>query len=224
MENIVKKKDFIELTYTGYENGRIFDSNIEEDFKQIHSHSHDSTSQDKKPDKISIVIGERMVVKGLDNSLEGKEIGKEYFVKINPEDGFGKRNPTLIKTIPLNVFTKQKITPHIGESFFMDNQMARVITISGARVITDFNHPLAGRDIEYKFKIERKLTGEKEKTEALLKFYLKQLPKFEIKENKIIIEAPKQIENFLNLFKPKFKELLNKELELKEEKIKEGEK
>ena len=35
MVEIVKKKDFVEIEYTGYANGEIFDSNIEADLKKI---------------------------------------------------------------------------------------------------------------------------------------------------------------------------------------------
>jgi len=53
-------------------------------------------------------------------------------------------------------------------SLAMDNSLARVIAVSGARVTTDFNHPLAGRNIYYKFKIVRKITDEKEKCKCIL--------------------------------------------------------
>ena len=42
---------------------------------------------------------------------------------------------------------------------------------------------------------------------------------FEIKENKVIIKGPKLLESFVNNFKAKFKEILDKELEFEEESV-----
>ena len=61
MAETANKKDFIELKYTGYANGEIFDSNIEEDLKRINPKA--------KPEKIIIAVGQDMVMKGLDKAL-----------------------------------------------------------------------------------------------------------------------------------------------------------
>ena len=66
-----KKKDFIEIKFTGCANSQIFDSNIEEDLKKI--------NPDAKPEKTIIVIGEGMVVPGLDKALEDKELNKKFY-------------------------------------------------------------------------------------------------------------------------------------------------
>ena len=105
-----KIKDFVEIKFTGYIDGKVFDSNIDEDLKKV--------SPDSKPDKTIICIGEQMVVPGLDKALEGKEINKEYEINIPYTEGFGKKHRELIKTIPLKIFTAQKINPYPGASFF----------------------------------------------------------------------------------------------------------
>ncbi len=204
MKNTIKNKDFVELKFTGYVNGNVFDSNIEEDLKQI--------SQEAKPEKLIIAVGEKMVVNGLDNALEDKEIGKEYRIEIPYKDGFGERKRELVKTIPLKVFTQQKVNPVPGASFILDNMMARVITVSGARVITDFNSPLAGKDLKYKFTIVREVTDAKEKSEAFLKFFFRFVPHFEISEDKVFIMGPQAMEYLVNPNKEKFKALIGKEL------------
>ena len=35
----------------------------------------------------------------------------------------------------------------------LDNTIARVLSVSGGRVTMDFNNPLAGKEIDYKYKI-----------------------------------------------------------------------
>ena len=207
MADKIKKKDFIEIKYTGYANNQIFDSNIEEDIKSI--------DQKAKPQKTIIAVGEEMVLKGLDEALEGKEPNKEYEITIPPEKAFGERKRDLIKTIPLKAFTEKKVNPYPGLVLTLDNAMVKIITISGARVITDFNNPLAGKEIKYKFTITRIVKDEKEKAEALFLTYFRFLPEFELKD-KIIVKGPKTLEQFTTHFKEKFKNLLNKELAFEE--------
>ncbi len=213
----VKKGDFIELKYRGYSNGALFDSNIEEEVKKIHPEA--------KGEKTIVVIGQGMVVAGLDRALEGKEIGKEYEVKVGCKEGFGERKKEFIKTIPLKVFTENKIAPQTGMGFTLDGQLVRVIAVSGARVITDFNNPLAGKELDYKFEIVRKVEDEKEKTEALFKNLFRMMPEFSVEGEKIVVKGAKRLEVFVAVFKEKFKELIGKELvfeEIKKEGKEEG--
>ncbi len=203
MSNIIVKKDFVELKYTGKANGVVFDSNIEEDLKNLNPKI--------KPKKTIVVVGEEMLLKGLDEALEGKEIGREYEITLPPKKAFGERNRSLLKTIPLSVFTEKKINPYPGMVLNLDNLMARIITVSGARVITDLNNPLAGKEIHYRFTITRKVTDEKEKVESLFEIFLKFIPEFEIKD-KIILKGPKSFEVLIKELSPKFKDLLGKDL------------
>jgi len=211
MVEIAKKKDFVELKFSGYANGELFDSNIEEDLKKLNPKA--------KPKELIIVIGQGMVVEGLDRELEGKEIGKEYEINIKAKDGFGERKKELVKTIPLKVFTEKEIYPRAGMVLTMDNMLAKVIAVSGARVITDFNNPLASKDLKYKIKIVRKVDDEKEKAKALFEFIFRFVPEFEIKDE-IIVKGDKLLEYYVKSFSDKFKELIGKSLKFEEKKTK----
>ena len=100
----------------------------------------------------------------------------------------------------------------------MDGTLAKVVAVSGARVMTDFNNPLAGKELIYKFTITRKITEEKEKCEQLFKVLLKEVPEFTSGE-KVTLKGPKNLEIIVKAFGNKFKEIIGKELafELKEE-------
>ena len=213
-EEIVQRNEFIEIKYTGYANGEIFDSNIDEDIKIL--------NKELKGHKIVIAVGEEMVVKGFDKALEGKEVGKDYEIILNPEEAFGKRKRELVKTIPLNVFRGQKVDPKPGMMFTLDNIMVKVIAVSGARVVADFNNPLAGKIIKYKFKIIKKVTEENEKAKALFQVFFKGVPEFDIKD-KIVVRGPKTLEVFVKVYSNKFKELMGKALAFEERKTKKEE-
>src|SRR3989344_7065524 len=162
----IQKNDFIEIEFTGKANNEIFDTTYKEEAKKI------GIEADVKP--IIVSIGNEMLLKGLDENLEGKEIEKQYSIKIAPEKAFGSRNPSLIKTIPMKVFREKNMNPVPGLTLQMDNYLAKVLSVSGGRVIVDFNNPLAGKEIQYDFKILRKVEDSKEKINALQDFFFRQ--------------------------------------------------
>lgn len=208
MSNKTKKKDFVEIKYTGYANGDIFDSNVEEDLKKIDPKA--------TPKKTVVIVGEDMIVRGLDENLEDKEIGKEYKIEFGSDKGFGDRKKELIKTVPLKAFTEKNVRPAPGMVFNVDGALVRIVSVSGGRVLADFNNPLAGKNFEYKFKIERIVTDEKEKVESVFSSLFRMIPQFDIEEKKVIVKGPKGLEGFVTAFKERFKELIGKELEFKE--------
>ncbi len=204
--NKTKKDDFVKIEFVGLANGEIFDTNIKEEAEKINLKI--------EPKPLIISIGQNMVVKGFDKGLEDKEINKEYKIKISPEQAFGARNKDLIKIIPLKVFKEKNIQPVSGLMLNLDGMIAKIITVSGGRVITDFNNPLAGKEVEYKFTIKRKITEESEKVNALQDFFFKKRFNFEIKDKKIVFD--KEAEPFVKIFNEKFKEILGKEPEIKD--------
>lgn len=215
MEN-TKKGEFVEIKYTGYSNGQIFDSNIQEDLKKI----------DEKAEvrETIVIIGQGMVVSGLDKELENKDLNREYDVELNSKDAFGERKKELVRIIPLKMFHQKNIDPKPGMVFALDNSLAKIIAVSGARVSVDFNNPLAGKPVKYKFKIVRKVSDENEKAKTALNLLFRFSPEFEVKD-KVIVKGAKALEVFVKAFGDKFKELVGKELgfELKEEKKSEKE-
>ena len=198
----IKKNDFIEIEFVGRikDTGEIFDTNIKEEAEKI------NLQIETKP--LIVCVGGGMLVKGFDKVLEEKEIGKKYKITLVPEDSFGLRNPQLIKIIPMRAFKEKKMNPTAGMMLNFDGMIAKIITASGGRVITDFNNPMAGKDIEYEFTTKKKVEDEKDKINALQDFFFKQRFSFSIKEKKIIFE--KKAEPFLKIFGEKFKEILEK--------------
>ena len=204
----IQKNDFIELEFTGKiaDTDEIFDTTIKEDAEKINV----------KPENIKphiLSVGRDMIIKGLDKSLEGKEIGKQYTEQFKPEQAFGKRNPQLVRMVPLKAFTEQKIQPQRGMQLSLDNQLVRIASVSGGRVLVDFNNPLAGKTIEYKFKINRKITDQKEKVNALQDFFFKTKFEFNINREKktIAFKIPKkqeQLQKFIELMAKPFKDIL----------------
>ena len=165
----VKHHDFVEIEYTGTikEDGSIFDTTDEKTAKEHGSY-------DKKADysPVIICIGEHNVLKSLDEKMIGKEAGREYTFDLGPEEAFGRKDAKLIQMIPSNKFRQQKIQPVPGLQLNIDGMFGIVRTVSGGRCYVDFNHPLAGKNIVYKVKINRIVEDSKEKLNSLLRLHL----------------------------------------------------
>ncbi len=160
----VKKGDFIELDYTGkLEDGTVFDTTVAEVAK---SSSIGQPEHAYKP--LKICVGKGHLLQGLDDRLEGKEAGKQYTLQLSPEEGFGKKSTRMIQLIATSKFTKDNITPFPGLQVNVDGIMGIVRSVTGGRTIVDFNHPLAGRTLQYDITIRRVISDDSEKVAAMI--------------------------------------------------------
>ncbi|MBS3155004.1 peptidylprolyl isomerase [Candidatus Woesearchaeota archaeon] len=186
---MIKKGDFIEIDYVG----RVKSTNQIFDLTDKKTAKENNMNIEKELKPIIICVGEKNLLKDIDNNLIGKEIGKEYEIDVKPENGFGKRDPRLMKLINVNVFKKSNIMPVPGLQVNIDGMLGTIRSFSGGRVIVDFNHPLADRELVYKIKIVREVKDVKEKLDACMKFMNLLDDKFTISldnnQAKIIMEA-----------------------------------
>lgn len=222
-QETTKKKDFVEIEFAGKANGELFDTNIPEKIKEMNPNIKEEELREVKP--LFVCVGQEMLLSGFDEALEGKEIGKEYKITLLPEKAFGKREPKLIKVMPIKLFLEKKIQPAAGMTIYLDNFLVKIISVSGGRVIVDFNNPLAGKTIEYDFKILRKVDKTEEKINALMDFFFKKRFEFSVEDKKLVIKAEKNFAKFIDMHKEKFKEIIGLEFEIREvEKKEESEK
>jgi len=207
----IKKNDFVEIEFTGKANNEVFDTTNPEEAKKI------GLEADVKP--LLVSVGNEMLLKGFDDSLEGKEIGKDYSINLTPDQAFGKRNPSMIKTMPIKIFHEKQMNPYPGLTVQMDNYIAKILSVSGGRVSVDFNNPLAGKDITYDFKVKKIVDDNNEKINALQDFFFRQRFDFEIKDKKVIFKKP-EIKPFVDVFKERFKIMTGLDFEVEEAKEK----
>jgi FKBP-type peptidyl-prolyl cis-trans isomerase 2 len=148
---LMQKGDFIRINYVGKikESGEIFD----------------------KGENIPIVVGEGFVIRGLDEEIEKMQVGEKQTVEIPPEKAFGERNAKLVKLIPLSEFKRHNMNPYPGMVINANGIYGKVLSVSSGRVRVDFNHPLAGKILEYEVEIKEKIEKQEEKAKALIEFY-----------------------------------------------------
>ncbi len=165
----VKQNDFLEIDYTG----RTKDDNVVFDTTEKSVAQKEGLMDQKSQFLPSIVcVGHGHLLPGLDSALSGKEAGQTHLIEVPVDKAFGKRDAKLIQMIPLNRFHKQKINPVPGLQLNIDGAFGTVKTVSGGRCVVDFNHPLSGKDLIYSVKINKIVTDDKQKLDALMKIYM----------------------------------------------------
>ena len=187
----IEKGDFVEIDFVGRikETGQIFDLTDEKVAEENHLTPHHHEGHPSHFEPLVFCVGEGEVVKGLDQAIQGKEVGQRYVVEVPPEDGFGKKDAKLMKLVPTNLFRKQNIAPMPGLQVNIDTMMGTIRTVTGGRTLVDFNHPLAGRLLVYEVTIRRKLTTEEEKVKAFLKLHMRIKPdEIDIKDHQIVVK------------------------------------
>ena len=98
----------------------------------------------------------------------------------------------------------------------LDYHLVRIASVSGGRVLVDFNNPLAGKDVIYEFTIIKKIDEDKEKIDAIIDYFLRKKLDYKLEGKKAIFEIDKSLEPVINMLNDKFKEILGIELIIKD--------
>ena len=122
----------IEYTLTGA-NGQVIDS-----------------SKGRGP--LAYLHGAHNIIPGLESALEGKAAGDSLQVTIQPEHGYGQREPKLIEAVPrANFKGVNQIQP--GMQFQAQTpggpRIVTVVAVDEENVTVDANHPLAGAVLNF---------------------------------------------------------------------------
>ena len=160
----IKEGEFIKLSYTGKVGDNVFDTTFEEEAKKAGIFSENAVYG-----PVTICVGQKHVIAGLDEEIAGKKIGAEGTVTVLPEKAFGERDPKRIQSFPKNQFKEKPVR---GMQVRLGEQgEGTVVDVIGSKVIVDFNAPLAGATLTYSYKIEEKVSDPVDKLKGLVKLY-----------------------------------------------------
>lgn len=139
-ENTVENGHFVKVHYTGtFTDGTVFDS-----------------SEGKQP--LEVLAGKGMLIQGFDDALVGMKEGEEKEVDIPSEQAYGERREELVKEVP-KTDLGDGIKPEVGMMLGIKAPTGQVFpaTITEVKdetITLDANHPLAGKDLHFKLKVE----------------------------------------------------------------------
>ena len=147
---MIKKDAVVSLSYTL----------TNADGQELDKSTHD------KP--FAYLHGNKQIVPGLENALEGMTIGDKKEVTVPPAEGYGEFAPGLKMDIERSNFPKD-IEIQEGMQFSAevkgDNRIFTVTGLEGEKVQVDGNHPLAGQTLNFDVEVVEIRDATKEELE-----------------------------------------------------------
>ena len=97
------------------------------------------------------------IIPGLEKEMEGKSVDEEFSAHIEPADGYGERDDSMVQVVAREMFEsdhpiEEGIQFH-AESPEGDMLTVTVTKIDGDNITIDGNHPLAGIALNFDIKI-----------------------------------------------------------------------
>lgn len=107
---------------------------------------------------LRVMIGDMKLPRGIEEALVGMEVGQEKQLEIPPELGYGAYREQLAQWYPKHLID-EGYTLKVGDVLFHTNpedgrrQPAFVTELTDDNVRIDFNHPFAGKTLDYWVKL-----------------------------------------------------------------------
>ncbi|NJD31346.1 MAG: peptidylprolyl isomerase [Gammaproteobacteria bacterium] len=117
-------------------------------------------------DPLAYIHGQGNIIPGLEKALEGRQAGDKLNVRVEPSEGYGVRDDSLIQQVPRRAFGGVKdVQPGMQFHAQSSQGQTRVVTVTriqGDMVTVDGNHPLAGEVLTFDVEVTevRDATGE----------------------------------------------------------------
>ena len=163
-----KDGEFVEIEYSSW---TAADSKMIDTTDEKVAEKNGIKVDGRKWGPVLVVLGNRTVVKGLEDVLKNMDLNETKKVTLKPEQAFGERNPDIVRIMPVSEFKKRDINPYPGMRVNIDNVTATVKSVNSGRVVVDANHPFAGMEIIYEVKIVKQLSQMQDKIAALGRTY-----------------------------------------------------
>lgn len=131
----VKAGDNVSVNYKGtLDNGTQFDS----------SYDRNQT--------LDFTVGAGQMIKGFDDAIVGMKIGEKKKISLKPEQAYGEKDPSRVLSLESSKFDNfdalQKGTQING-----GGAMGIVIEKNDSSAKVDFNHPLAGQNLNFEIEL-----------------------------------------------------------------------
>lgn len=113
------------------------------------------TNVGKEP--LTFIQGAGQIVSGLEKELQGLKAGDQKKVQVRPEDGYGMPSQQAFQELPRETIPAE--AQKAGVSLMAKGPDGRAIPIrvhevKEKTVVVDFNHPLAGKTLNFDVKIK----------------------------------------------------------------------
>jgi peptidylprolyl isomerase len=111
----------------------------------------------KKDSPLEFKVGYKQIITGFESAVIGMKIGEKKSFNVAPDEGYGPKNPNAIQRV-----TKDRLPadpePEVGMALHAKTPTGQTLTgrvteIQDDTVVIDFNHPLAGKTLNFDVEI-----------------------------------------------------------------------
>ncbi|MCL6272076.1 peptidylprolyl isomerase [Sansalvadorimonas sp. 2012CJ34-2] len=100
---------------------------------------------------LAYLHGMGSIIAGLEAALKNKEKGDKFSIKVEPAEGYGEYDESLVNPVPPEQFGDHEV--EVGMQFHADTAVGpRIVTVVGIHeeaIIIDANHELAGENLNF---------------------------------------------------------------------------
>jgi len=101
---------------------------------------------------LAYIHGTDYMIPGLEQALEGHAVGDSLSVTVEPKDGYGERNESLVQLVQRELFGNvEKLEPGMQFQAHTDDgiEMVTITAVNEDEITVDGNHPLAGATLNF---------------------------------------------------------------------------
>ena len=114
-------------------------------------------SSHSRGEPISFEVGSGNLISGFDTAVRDMTIGESKKISVSPEEGYGERNEEAIQKFPMSSFP-EGFDPAEGAAVYGKNAMgqevmAMIESFDNDSVTLDFNHPMAGKNLNFEIEL-----------------------------------------------------------------------
>jgi FKBP-type peptidyl-prolyl cis-trans isomerase SlyD len=110
----------------------------------------------KGKDPVTYTHGQHEVIPGLEKGLSGMKVNEEKSIRVQPEEAYGPVDAKAFKEVPKTKIPAAALevgTPLSARGSEGEDLIIRVREVKQKTVILDFNHPLAGKTLNFDVKV-----------------------------------------------------------------------
>ncbi|MGQ9689388.1 MAG: FKBP-type peptidyl-prolyl cis-trans isomerase [Desulfobaccales bacterium] len=111
------------------------------------------TSEGRQP--LEFQVGGGQVIPGFDKAIEGMELNEEKTFRIKSDEAYGPKRDDLKQSFPRDILGGKEV--NLGQELWFKSPQGpvpgRVAALETESITVDFNHPLAGEDLEFSVKL-----------------------------------------------------------------------
>ena len=104
-------------------------------------------------------VGNGSLIEGFDNALIGMQEGEQKSITLSPDQAYGEYRDGGIIDVPASSF-HEDFSPEVGSAVYGRNDngeeiLATIVSFDEENVKLDFNHPMAGKTLNFEISVEK---------------------------------------------------------------------